>query len=211
MNTYEEYYAHTTRLLQAENMQILNDPRTLSKVDSWAERSALPTSFARYEFHTNPAFRLMFLKDTKKQNAAEKALFHFLGDKLPTWQVIDLPKAGPQSLQLVGGLVIPTTASIVANAKTIDIKFVSPSGKIIYATHKRTTGTGGAQKNQCSDAEAFLREAERNAEPNVRFYALLDGDYYTPSILARVSQLVRPEKTFVCTSDEFVAFAQSEA
>jgi len=211
VNTYEEYYAHTTRILQAENMQVLNDPKTLDKVDAWAERNAVPCTYARYEFYTNPAFKLMFLKDTKKQNAAEKALFHYLGDKLPTWQIHNLPQSGAQSLQLVGGLVIPTTTQVIANAKTIDIKFVSPNGAIIYATHKRTTGTGGAQKNQCADAETFLREAERNAERNVFFYAILDGDYYTPSVIARVSQLTRPGKTRVLSSDQFVEMALENA
>ena len=207
MKTYEEYYAELTQQLQVENLQSLSDPKTIEKVIAWAERTGTPATYAVYRFHTDAAFRLIFQKDTKKQNVAEKALYVFLTERLPSWQVEALPNKGLGSLQLVGGLVLPSTDRIIANAKTIDLRLVSPLGHIVYATHKRTSGSGGAQKNQCSDAEAFLKEAERNAEPNTSFYALLDGDYYTETIMARVNSLTRPNKTYACTSDDFVSQA----
>jgi hypothetical protein len=204
--TYEETYQLVTEELLESNFAALTESDIKTKVVAWAERYCIPEAYALYQMRTNHAFRLNFAKDPKKQNAAEIAAERFLTENLPGCTVVNLPNGGPNAMQVVGGLIIPKSDRNYANAKTVDFRITCPAGNFtVHATHKRTSGDGGAQKNQAKDVENYLDECQRNVDPQDIFAALLDGDYYNDERMKLMRRLYAAEgKIIVCTSDEFV-------
>jgi hypothetical protein len=205
-NTYEDYYSQVIYDLQKANLVNFSLEQAKAKINSFAIRNNINFHYLFNETKINPSLKVFFQKDPKKQNAAEKAFLNFFQTELPEADIVSLPNGGKNSLQLASGLIVKASDQIIPGSKTVDF-ILKYEGKQYYITHKRTSGSGGAQKNQLLDVHNFLSEAKRNISPAVIFVAILDGDYYTDKIKAETKHLFScPNKILVHTSDSFLTY-----
>lgn len=121
-----------------------------------------------------------FAKSANRQRTAEKAQIEYL-QRVRGVRIKRLPSSGYKSVRLVDGKLVKGHVSKEANAtKTMDA--ISDNHHTIdYIYMKHTTGFGGAQDNQATDAINFLEQAHdyvTTHNDRVRFVAILDGDYY---------------------------------
>lgn len=210
LNTYNDYYEQVVQELRQENLASLSLDSLKEKVKSFALRNNINYFFLLNELKINPATRLFFQKDPKKQNAAEKAFVSFIQSELPESQIVSLPNSGKNSLLLASGLIVKASNKSIPGAKTIDF-ILTYKNKTYYITHKRTDGSGGSQKNQLLDVQNFLLEAKRNSEDNVIFVAILDGNYYDQKIMNNTKQLFfTKNKILVHNSDSFLKYLKSD-
>lgn len=205
-NTYEYYYSKIISNLQKENFTSFSLQEAEDKITSFALRNNINPLYLFNEIKINPSLRMFFQKDPKKQNAAEKAFLSFFSSELPEADIVSLPNGGKNSLQLASGLIIKTSDQFIPGAKTVDF-ILEYNNKKYYITHKRTSGSGGAQKNQLLDVYNFLTEAKRNITPDIVFVAILDGDYYTEKIKLEAKHLFYSrDKVLIHTSDSFLTY-----
>lgn len=209
-NTYETYYLDVIKELQNKNFSNFSFEQAKEKIHSFANRNNLNSLYLFNEMKINPSLRIFFQKDPKKQNAAEKAFLKFFRAELPEATIVSLPNGGKNSLQLASGLIINASDQIIPGAKTVDF-ILKHKAKKYYITHKRTSGSGGAQKNQLLDVHNFLSEAKRNISPDIIFVAVLDGDFYTDKIRSETSHLFySPNKVLIHTSDSFLTYLKTQ-
>lgn len=205
-NTYEYYYSKIISSLQRENFASFSLEEAKDKIVSFAFRNNINPLYLFNEIKVNPSLKMFFQKDPKKQNAAEKAFIDFFSNELPEALITSLPNGGKNSLQLASGLIIEASDQVIPGAKTIDF-ILEYNNKKYYITHKRTSGSGGAQKNQLLDVYNFLTEAKRNISPDIIFVAILDGDYYTEKIKLEAKHLFySADKVLIHTSDSFLTY-----
>ena len=93
-------------------------------------------------------------------------------------------------------------------AKTIDFQW--QTGKYtVYATHKYTKESGGAQDNQYSDLHLFIKEANESHSSDDAFVAIADGPYYNlpntirgATKIESLRQASNKRNVFACTMDD---------
>ena len=102
-----------------------------------------------------------------------------------------------------------------AQAKTIDF-FWKTGDLIVYASHKYTKSSGGAQDNQYKDLKDFISEANHSNLPKTIFLAIADGSYYSSkdsesgvSKLQRLKDLANRRNVFALTIAELERFLGS--
>lgn len=123
-------------------------------------------------------FRAFFAKDPAKQKIHENIAASFI-ESLPG--VKNFKQLGHGDMFVLRGGVLSheeyKKSGATTKAKTIDFSW-SINGKNIYASHKYTRASGGAQDNQYADLQEFIREANDSNLANTYFLAIADGDYY---------------------------------
>lgn len=124
-----------------------------------------------------PLVASFLAKDPTKQNLSEK-----LQIKFNQRRGIELEKvrgSGPNAIRICDGKVIKGNKNS-NTTKSIDFRWGN-----FYVYAKVTTTSGGGQTNQKDDALKFTEEAYKygQAGGDKQFIILLDGDYYTPTIL----------------------------
>lgn len=205
-NTYEHYYSRVIAELQKDNFASFSLEAAKAKIQSFGTRNNINLLYLFNEIKINPSLKIFFQKDPKKQNAAEKAFMDFFSNELPEASITSLPNGGKNSLQLASGLIVKASDQVIPGAKTVDF-ILKYKHKKYYITHKRTSGSGGAQKNQLLDVHNFLSEAKRNISPDIVFVAILDGDYYTDKIKSEAKHLFYSKnKVLIHTSDSFLTY-----
>lgn len=130
---------------------------------------------------SDPVAASAFAKSANRQRTAEKAQLRYLQEERAV-RIERLPSSGHNSIRLNDGeLVFGNVPKTISSTKTFDA--VSKNGHTTdYVFVKYTCGYGGAQDNQAMDAVLFLEAAHDYValhDDNVRFVAILDGDYYT--------------------------------
>jgi hypothetical protein len=168
----QKNYRKVVGLLDARDKDLLKKIKNRSKNTGYSVESLEDA------IRNNEMFRSFFAKDPKKQKIHENIAAGFISS-LP--QVKDFRQLGHSELALFHGAVMPKKdlkkLGGHSTAKTIDFSWTM-NGKKIYASHKYTKESGGAQDNQYADIKEFVDEANRSDLTNTFFVAIVDGDYY---------------------------------
>ena len=214
MMKFIEYYDEG-RLKKAEENCIevvevanqLNDGSTLTKynwlkkkIENHLERNSLflsgfTTESILQQVIENPLITTMFAKDPTKQNLSEKLQIEFAKGR--GIELIKIPGTGPNAIRIIKGKVI--NGNKTGNAsKSVDFLY---GDSYVYA--KVTTTAGGGQTNQKDDALKFTKEANGydKIHGDKQFIILLDGDYYTPTILKQFDKY-KTKNIRITNSDE---------
>ena len=119
------------------------------------------------------------LKSPTKQNYQENTAKKYILQNYPEFKDFKiLPKNSTKSLYIANGLIIDKN-NLSTNNHTKSIDFQWKYLKFnIYATHKYTKESGGAQDNQYKDIISFLEHAKQHTKGENLFVAICDGEYY---------------------------------
>ncbi len=141
-----------------------------------------------------------FAKDPSKQGIHEKTAAEYLKTFFKDLQI--LPKSGKNAKYVVNGSVVSNRPN--KTYKSIDFTF-SHMGYTIYASHKYTNESGGAQDHQRNDLISFVEHSAKPINKKHIFIAIADGKYYTKNNnanLKHINQSSIDKKVFACGSSE---------
>ncbi len=148
------------------------------RVNTFASRFDFVVESIEEKIRKDEVFRAVFAKDPGKQKIHENIAARFIEQMQG---VVGFQQLGHDALVVFGGRVETRKAVLAAGAgataKTIDFEWIS-NGRKIYASHKYTKQSGGAQDNQYKDLQLFIREANESNLKDTYFLAIADGDYY---------------------------------
>lgn len=148
------------------------------KIGTFASRFELAIDAVEQKIRTDEMFRAFFAKDPGKQKIHENIAAAFIAG-MP--EVENFDQLAHDGLVVIQGAVRSRkevrTEGATARAKTVDFTW-DTRGKKIYASHKYTKHSGGAQDNQYRDLQEFIREANESNLRDTYFLAIADGDYY---------------------------------
>ncbi len=164
----------------------------LKKIHTFTSRFGFFPKDVIKKIQNDLMFRAFFAKDPAKQKIHENIAAEFIAS-LPG--VKKFNHLGNAELFVLRGGVLSRDeykkSGATTKAKTIDFCWLVGK-KTVYASHKYTRSSGGAQDNQYADLQEFIREANESNLPNTYFLAIADGDYYkTNDSTAGVSKLNR--------------------
>lgn len=147
-------------------------------METFSSRFGFPIKTIKRKVKEDVMFRAFFAKDPAKQKIHENIAARFI-KSLPS--VRDFHQLGHAALFVLRGGILTQKeykkSGATSKAKTIDFSWTT-SKKTVYASHKYTRASGGAQDNQYSDLQEFIREANESNLPNTYFVAIADGNYY---------------------------------
>lgn len=153
------------------------DKGLLNKINRAVKRFNLTKEYIVQEIRKRHKITLIyFAKDPRRQKFHENKAIEYIR-KIEGVTGISTPKP---DLYPHKGKLIPRPKGIPASSfKTKSIDFEIDYMVIkIYASHKYTEESGGAQDNQRDDVGVFIEEAKKVRLPGVFFIAIVDGDYY---------------------------------
>ena len=203
-----------TVVIELENA----DPNLLKKIKTFATRFTFLESEVKKKIIADEMFRAHFAKDPGKQKIHENIAAAFI-ENLP--EVSNFKQLSHDDLQILGGAVISRKEARkgggTSNAKSLDFSWET-GGVQIYASHKFTKSSGGAQDNQYKDLQDFIREANTSNRKDTIFLAIADGGYYLKndsetgtSKLARLKKMANKESVFAVSIDELEEFLKKLA
>ena len=176
-----DIYSKRVFVARQENMQgvkkllQIGDKGVLKKIENAAHRYQLSQEYLKgLILKGEPIALAMFAKDPSKQKIHEKIAAEYIQKITGVHNFKDLKHT---ELYISRGQIITKKQAKLAVAKTIDFYFEYDAYKI-YASHKHTTESGGAQDNQYKDLQEFIKECGGNNDPSIVFIAMADGDYY---------------------------------
>ena len=152
----------------------------MKKIKKRSSEYGIPVEKIIYEIERYDTALIPFVVDPKKQNIYEKIAIEMIEGIDGVSDLIHLPAAGKEALFIFNGGVKTKGEFLPGEkpeVKSIDIQW-SFRGFRVYASHKYTNESGGAQDNQYIDLQLFLKEANRTRIKNIIFVAIADGDYY---------------------------------
>ncbi len=171
------------------------------KVRNFAEKHQVKTYNEIMELiKTDDLIASFFAKDPSKQGIHEKIAGDYLKTIFRDLKI--LPKAGKDALYVVDGKISNNRPD--KTYKSIDFVF-SYKGYTIFASHKYTKESGGAQDNQRNDLMSFIKHSHIPVNEKHIFIAIADGDYYTKNNknnLKQISDCSKDKKVFVCSSND---------
>ncbi len=193
----------------------LENEGLLKKIDTFSTRFKFPESAIRRQIRNDEMFRAFFAKDPGKQKIHENIAADFIR-KIPT--VEDFKQLSHGALQLVRGGIFPKKEALrmgtTAQAKTLDFSWKTGKSNI-FASHKYTKSSGGAQDNQYNDLKDFISEANDSNLPDTIFLAIADGNYYQlfdtearVKKIQRLKDLANRRNVFAVTSVELEKFTR---
>lgn len=148
------------------------------KVNTFASRFEFAVDAVEQKIREDEMFRAFFAKDPGKQKIHENIAAAFI-HRMP--KVENFNQLAHDGLVVIQGAVRSRkdvrAEGATARAKTIDFSW-DMCGKKVYASHKYTKHSGGAQDNQYRDLQEFIREANESNRRDACFLAIADGDYY---------------------------------
>lgn len=147
-------------------------------IKTFSEKTSIDEGTIRQKITTDPIFRLVFVKDPKRQKIHEKEAADWLRQQPG---IGNLQRLGPSDRAACAGRVIPRAnlrKRVGSTAATsLDFKWTTRD-HTVYAAHKYTFEGGGAQNNQYKELHAFIDEANASTAPRTIFIAIADGPYY---------------------------------
>lgn len=160
-------------------MEVLSKDKNMeTKIKNYAEKYGRDVEFVKRKILSDPVFAEQFAIDPSKQRIDEKTCIDFLKTIPNIKKVTPLPVSKDNNALYIKDGKIGTIKELdKGNSKSIDVKF-EYNDITYYCALKYTKDNGGAQDNQCDDAEDFLENASTANIKNVRFLAILDGPYY---------------------------------
>lgn len=208
---YENSFVDAIRANATEVLSLLDeqDEGLLKKIQTYATRTGRSVDEVINAIRTNPFFRDTFAKDPSKQKFHENVAAKFIEG---ISGVKDFVQLGHDSKVVFGGRVElrkdVRREGASTTAKTIDFEWKF-NDKHIYASHKYTKESGGAQDNQYRDLQEFIRQSNESNLPNTYFLAIADGNYYLgrdvgtgASKLERLKNLANRRNVFALTTSE---------
>jgi len=189
------------------------DENLQRKIKTFSSRFAFVESRVKAKIREDEMFRAFFAKDPGKQKIHENIAAAFI-EKIPT--VSNFKQLAHDAFQLLGGTVVPRKdvrkGGGTSGAKSIDFSWETRGVKI-FASHKYTKSSGGAQDNQYRDLQDFIREANQSNLRATIFLAVADGNYYLTNDaetrttkLARLKKLANRETVFALSISELETF-----
>ncbi len=209
-----EYQDEFLKAIRENAKDVINlldkrDPGLLKKIQTFATRTGRSLEEVELAIRGNDFFRDTFTKDPSKQKLHE----HVAGKFIRSLKgVKDFDAPGHDTWVVFQGLVQKRkdvhAAGASHTAKTIDFIW-KYKDKQIYASHKYTKESGGAQDNQYRDLQEFIRQANESNLPNTFFLALADGEYYSgrdrgtdTTKIERLRKLANRTNVFAITTTE---------
>lgn len=193
------------------------------KVTNYCNNFGLDKKYLLTLIHNDSIIRNSFIIDYKKQNPYESFVckyFKYLENDLNLIRNFEhIPVSGPKALYIYNGLIQNEEIKESVQNTPPSVDFIwqytfNNKTCYFYATHKFTSGTGTAQKNQMRDIEKYLDHSKQNSNKNNFFFAWMDGDYYTnhnypnykPSeiILEHIKKIYENDKIKIVTSYSFI-------
>ena len=162
-------------IAQVRDLLIANDKKLLYKIQSASQRWNIPVSEIKESITKDRVAAAHFAVDPSKQKIHEKTAAEFIRNLNG---IVDFNLLPNKALYVSKG--VPITGDelkIYPAAKTIDFKWQYRTFKI-YASHKYTHDSGGAQGNQYKDLQAFIRACYGSTDSKLRFIAIADGAFY---------------------------------
>jgi hypothetical protein len=143
-----------------------------------------------------PLVASFLAKDPTKQNLSEILQIKF--NQLKGIKLEKVAGTGPNAIRILEGKIIKGNKNS-NTTKSVDFLY---GDSYVYA--KVTTTSGGGQTNQKDDAVKFTKEAYGYDEihGDKQFIILLDGDYYTPTVLKEFDKY-KTKNIRITNSDEF--------
>lgn len=160
---------------QVRDLLSANDKKLLYKIQSASQRWDIPVSEIKESITKDRVAAAHFAVDPSKQKIHEKTAAEFIRN---LDGVVDFNYPPNRALYVSNG--VPITGNelkIYPAAKTVDFKWQYRTFKI-YASHKYTHDSGGAQGNQYKDLQAFIRACYGSTDSKLRFIAIADGAFY---------------------------------
>jgi hypothetical protein len=161
----------------------INSDDTIIKIENWANKFNLNSSFVYQKICTDNIFALNFIKEPGRQNFHENVAAKHIASIKGIKNFKQLPKSGKNALVVSNGVIMSLTSfnNSVEKIKTIDFEFIFNKTQF-YASHKYTKDNGGSQDNQYYDLRVFMENARKNSEKDIIFLAICDGSYYQNKI-----------------------------
>ncbi|MDR1008779.1 MAG: hypothetical protein LBL52_00825 [Rickettsiales bacterium] len=149
------------------------------KISNWANKFEYTFDAVLEKIEKDEMFRCVFAKDPSTQNFYQTLAAQYIESLQHVREFKVLPVGGSEALYLVNGKLLTGEALGKSAKDTKSIDFTWKTGKYtIYASHKYTKTSGGAQDNQYIDVQNFLKNAFDNNQKDAKFVAICDGDYY---------------------------------
>lgn len=202
-------------ILEVRSLLTNKDKGLALKVKNWAARYGHDAPSVERKIRADAMFAAVFAKDPGKQKIHENTAAKFIKSLKG---VSNFKQLGHGALVVSQGAIM-TPRQLAAHggasrAKTIDFEWDS-YGKKIYASHKYTFESGGAQDNQYKDLQEFIRQASDSQKEKTLFLAIADGEYYAHankqgrSRMQSLRNLANNRNVFALTSEELPAFLKT--
>ena len=177
IDIYEKAVAQAWKknIAQVHHSLSVNDKKLLYKIQSASQRWNISVSEIKESITKDRVAAAHFAVDPSKQKIHEKTAAEFIRNLNA---VVDFNHLPNKALYVSNG--VPITGDELKTypaAKTIDFKWQYGTFKI-YASHKYTHDSGGAQGNQYKDLQAFIQACRGSINPELRFIAIADGPFY---------------------------------
>ncbi len=197
-----DYDAEEERLRKQNVAEVLDnleqrDKNLLKKIETFSKNFSYAESDIENQIMESKMFACTFSIEPSRQGFHEKVAAQWLVDTLKC-NINILPKKGKSALYVTNDGNITQWDRPRKPSKSLDFKWTM--GDItIYAMHKYTKVSGGAQDNQFDDVRNTLDKFLKAQDPNVVFIAIVDGNYYTEQKLKILRGLTRnnPPRSYV--------------
>ncbi|MDA7958173.1 MAG: hypothetical protein MPI95_03665 [Nitrosopumilus sp.] len=161
-----------------ENFDNFDIAQERTKIVRFCQKRGIQFEDIMEAMEREPMMRWYFVKDPKKQNIYERVAAEYLR---AMELVINFRHLTSRELLLAGGMTMGTNEArqrgADPRAKSIDFRWTTGT-HTVFASHKYTEESGGAQDNQYRDLLDFMEEARRSTAPDVVFIAIADGPFY---------------------------------
>ena len=169
-----------------------NDELLLKRIRTFVERFQFPEADVKNEIMTNSMFAATFAKNPTRQKIHESIAVEWLNKHLNS-HVKLLPAAGKDALYITkDGNIVQSSERKDGSSKSIDFRW-KQGQYTVYATHKYTKDSGGAQDNQFADARKSLENFLHADDQSIIFLAIVDGAYYNNKKMAELERVTRHE------------------
>ena len=165
----------------AEVPQLLdsNDPYLEKKVATYRERFGYPETEIKNKIISDPMFAALFAKDPSRTSIHENTASDWLSRLEMVEDFEKLPASGRDSFYVTGDGEIRKMQPERKPSKSLDFRWKT-RGYTVYASHKYTKQSGGAQDNQFHDVRSLLENFHKKiADKKTCLLAIVDGKYYS--------------------------------
>ena len=191
------------------NYESFNLKDAAEKIKTFVKRTGIDKDEVEAKIRNDTLFRWCFVKDPKRQNFYEDLAAEHIKGLGGVRNFVRLPNSAKS---ICSGLVMDRDELKKRGgnpkAKTIDFEWETGRYRV-YASHKYTNESGGAQDNQYKDLHEFIKEANESNSADSVFVAIADGAYYDTRNeirgLSKIQSLKRSadgRRVFACTIDE---------
>lgn len=180
MNYQDQYKKEYAKELQQNvalvRKQLKNkDVQLVKKIKKRSDEYGIPVNKIIDEIFNCDTAVIPFVKIPAKQNFYEKTAVRMIKEIEGVLNFNNLPN---NQLYVCNGAVFDKDElRNYPSGKTLDFKW-EYKNYTIYASHKYTKDTGGAQDSQYKELQEFIKECRDTKLSKTIFIAIADGDYY---------------------------------